>query len=362
MASNTPNLNLLKKDPVEDGADTFNIQTMLNDNWDKIDQAVGEVREELQDIDIPPASLTKPGIVQLSNSTNGTREDVAATEKAVKATFDTATAAQTTANAANLAAAAAQSRADEAFTAGNERKQETVDILIAKGISASTNESWDSLIAKMATIIKATGNATAADVLAGKTASNASGPFTGTMPNRGAGGTVTPGTTNQTKDAGYYSTPITVLGDANLVPGNIKKDIKIFNATGTYAGLGTVVQGSALWITPNQSKAVNDLSATPIKVGAIKVYLSGTYYVSFILGSNANEVRCRIYVNGNPVSNEYYATPSATVNVKTVVSANAEDTIEIWMYASGINARGYYQNFEVGIDPSQSIFGENVVL
>ena len=37
MASYTKNLNLLKKDPVADGADTFNITTMLNDNWDKLD-------------------------------------------------------------------------------------------------------------------------------------------------------------------------------------------------------------------------------------------------------------------------------------------------------------------------------------
>lgn len=40
MASYTKNLNLLKKDPVADGADTFNIETMLNENWDKIDEKV----------------------------------------------------------------------------------------------------------------------------------------------------------------------------------------------------------------------------------------------------------------------------------------------------------------------------------
>jgi len=40
MATNTPNLGLLKKDPATDGAENFNIQTMLNDNWDKIDTAV----------------------------------------------------------------------------------------------------------------------------------------------------------------------------------------------------------------------------------------------------------------------------------------------------------------------------------
>lgn len=39
MATTTPNLALLKKDPVADGADTFNIETMLNENWDKVDAA-----------------------------------------------------------------------------------------------------------------------------------------------------------------------------------------------------------------------------------------------------------------------------------------------------------------------------------
>lgn len=39
MASYTQALNLLKKDPTADAEDTFNIETMLNDNWDKIDQA-----------------------------------------------------------------------------------------------------------------------------------------------------------------------------------------------------------------------------------------------------------------------------------------------------------------------------------
>lgn len=42
MTSYTPNLNLLKKDPSTDGNDTFNITTMLNDNWDKVDEEVGK--------------------------------------------------------------------------------------------------------------------------------------------------------------------------------------------------------------------------------------------------------------------------------------------------------------------------------
>lgn len=38
MASNTPNLGLYKKDPILDKTDTFSITTMLNENWDKIDE------------------------------------------------------------------------------------------------------------------------------------------------------------------------------------------------------------------------------------------------------------------------------------------------------------------------------------
>ncbi|MFB4332698.1 pyocin knob domain-containing protein [Paenibacillus sp. CR_12] len=124
MSSNTPNLGLLKKDPMVDGNETFNIETMLNENWDKVDEAVGQVREDLGniDVDIPEASLTEKGIVQLSSATNGTRENVAATEKAVKAAYDrgsegitAAAAAQTKANAAETPAGA-QSKANAAET------------------------------------------------------------------------------------------------------------------------------------------------------------------------------------------------------------------------------------------------------
>lgn len=44
MASSTTNLNLYKKDPLTDGSDTFNITTMLNENWDRIDTAYGTIQ------------------------------------------------------------------------------------------------------------------------------------------------------------------------------------------------------------------------------------------------------------------------------------------------------------------------------
>lgn len=65
MASNTENLNLLMKNPSTDGADTFNVQTMLNDNWQKIDNNAGAVAQTLANILKP----TTPPIIGLPPST-----------------------------------------------------------------------------------------------------------------------------------------------------------------------------------------------------------------------------------------------------------------------------------------------------
>lgn len=51
--------------------------------------------------------------------------------------------------------------------------------------------------------------------------------------------TYTPGTANQTIASGRWLTGAqTIKGDANLVAGNIKKDVSIFGVTGTYEGSG----------------------------------------------------------------------------------------------------------------------------
>ncbi|MEC0239245.1 pyocin knob domain-containing protein [Paenibacillus dokdonensis] len=118
MASNTPNLGLLKKDPATDGNDTFNVKTMLNDNWDKIDEAVGNIQ-------VPEASLTQKGIVQLSSSVSDTSEDKASTSKATKMAYDKAVEALNKANDAKSTADAAekvdgaQAKADAALAASN---------------------------------------------------------------------------------------------------------------------------------------------------------------------------------------------------------------------------------------------------
>ena len=65
MASNTENLNLLMKNPSTDGADTFNVDTMLNENWRKIDANAGSVAKTLANILKP----TTPPLIGLPPST-----------------------------------------------------------------------------------------------------------------------------------------------------------------------------------------------------------------------------------------------------------------------------------------------------
>ncbi|MBO2943592.1 tail fiber protein [Paenibacillus sp. F411] len=201
------------------------------------------------DPDIPDASLTQKGLVQLSNATNGTRESVAATEKAVKAAYDEALAGK---------------------QLGVERKAEVVAALNSIGVTASTSETWAQLIPKISAVIRATGNATAAQVLSGSTFSNAgANGLVGTMPNRGAGGTVTPGTSNQTKDAGYYSSPITILGDPDLISSNLPKDVNIFNVQGLLERLTTTDRNAI--ISAIVSKGVPASAADSNAVLAAKI-------------------------------------------------------------------------------------------
>ena len=87
-------------------------------------------------------------------------------------------------------------------------------------------------------VIEATGDATAAEVLAGKTFSNnSSAGVNGTMTDNGAV-TITPATSDKAIAEGYHNGSGIVQGDSNLAPDNIKKDVQIFGVTGTYQGGG----------------------------------------------------------------------------------------------------------------------------
>lgn len=81
-----------------DGADTFNIETMLNENFRKIDENValidpltGKLLPGQENAQSPSdASTTVKGIVMLEDSTSSSSVAKAATAKSVKAAYDLA--------------------------------------------------------------------------------------------------------------------------------------------------------------------------------------------------------------------------------------------------------------------------------
>lgn len=78
-------------------------------------------------------------------------------------------------------------------------------------------------------------DATAGDMLSGKTGYVNGAKVTGNIQSKAAA-TYTPGTSDQTISSGQYlSGDQTIEGDANLVAGNILKDVAIFGVTGTLA-------------------------------------------------------------------------------------------------------------------------------
>lgn len=88
--------------------------------------------------------------------------------------------------------------------------------------------------------------------------------------------TITPTTTNQTISSGKYLIGTqTISGDANLVAGNIKKDVTIFGVTGTHegGGSGTLITKS---ITQNGTYNASDDSADGYSQVTVNVSGGGT--------------------------------------------------------------------------------------
>ncbi|WP_253270880.1 tail fiber protein [Geobacillus thermocatenulatus] len=112
------------------------------------------------------------------------------------------------------------------------------------------------------------GNAQPSDVLSGKTFTNDSGEQTGTMPNIGAI-TITPTTIDQTIPAGYHNGSGIVKGDPDLIPANIKQGVDIFGV------VGTLVEGKR-WAsgTFTSSETTYTVSGLAFKPSIVLVYVN----------------------------------------------------------------------------------------
>ena len=111
------------------------------------------------------------------------------------------------------------------------------------------------------------GNATAGNLLSGKTATVDTGKITGTMPDKtSAGIIITPSTTDQAIQQGYYPGNIgdgKVKGDANLITGNIKSGVNIFGVSGKSSVVDTAdATATAAQILASDTAYVNGAKVT----------------------------------------------------------------------------------------------------
>ena len=138
------------------------------------------------------------------------------------------------------------------FTQGNENKQTLVDNLIAMGIQASTDDTWGTLLDKVLDMTDTSNDTvTAATLLAGYTAHNASGELiTGIMPNKGAWTANTTGNGNVPIPAGHHNGQGYVSGAGAYAKGMVDADARTNTNSANYkngynAGVTATKKGTA---------------------------------------------------------------------------------------------------------------------
>lgn len=158
-------------------------------------------------------------------------------------------------------------------------------------------------------------NATAADILSGKTAWVKGTKISGSIGTKDAT-TIIPGTSDQTIASGVYLAGAqTIKGDSNLIAGNIKSGTSIFGVTGTYEGSGGGSSGGSASFTTGTITGTKRMSAP------------GTYDYTYDLSVIPNLDSANIIVL------KYRYTASSHMGLVSLHRENANDAFSI--------ARGY---------------------
>lgn len=195
------------------------------------------------------------------------------------------------------------------------------------GASASVATGTNTLT--LSKTISVTPNVTTAGYVSSGTAGNSSVSLTASVTTKGAA-TITPGTTDQTIASNTYLTGAqTIKGDANLLAGNIKKDVVIFNTTGTYEGGGGGMNKQIYF--GSDYVAANTYTATDVK---LKVAVTGTYKISWCGWRNTTSGTSgsQLYKNGTAVgtaNTSFTVTNYGQVVTLTGISLAANDEIVV---------------------------------
>jgi hypothetical protein len=181
-------------------------------------------------------------------------------------------------------------------------------------------------------------------VLSGYTIGTENGVVDGNILNQGGAVTVTPNTANQIKPAGYYSGDITVLGDADLIPANIKLGVNLFGVAGTHNDVSSVSAGNVIAC---ETYAETQLTTTLTEYRAAIINKSGIVRVSFQIGSDSTSTSTtgQIYKDGVAVGT--LRTVSSTTSKRTFtedIAVTAGDEIQIYAKKTGTSTAiiGYF--------------------
>lgn len=174
-------------------------------------------------------------------------------------------------------------------------------------------------------------NAGVADVLQGKTFYQGGAKKTGTIPSKSAA-TITPGTTNQVLTPGQYlSGAQTILGDVDLIPANIKKDINIFGVTGA---LPENIFAPSDDVIMELSGSVSSTARSYTKVAEFTNRINGSIRLRFILSVTfaGQTGRCKVYNNGVAKSTEFTTNSTSGINCTVDLDVKAGDLIQFYVY------------------------------
>ena len=151
------------------------------------------------------------------------------------------------------------------------------------GTSATVSTGKNTLT--LSKTVSVTPNVTTAGYVSSGTAGNSAVSLTASVTTKAAA-TITPGTTDQTISSGTYLTGTqTISGDADLVAGNIKSGVTIFNVLGTYTGGG----GSGLDLLATLSMGTISTSSTQAADTGKSISVSGiNSYDALIVETSVN--------------------------------------------------------------------------
>ncbi len=176
------------------------------------------------------------------------------------------------------------------------------------------------------------GNATAAQILSGKKAYVDGALVTGSIPSKGTA-TITPGTSNQTISSGQYlSGTQTILGDADLVAGNIRSGIDIFGVVGNVIPK-QVAKGSFTF-----KIGANTITGIGFTPDVIVIRKTGSYYSILILDPSNN-------LGGN--SGLYHKQYESDDSTHSISSLSMGSTTTFTVSGDGASASAYWLALKV---------------